>query len=97
VKGDSAAPHRKGKATSSSTHVKPKKKVYQPKQEPQKPKKSIWGNPNKYVYQPKDHAPRQNLSSCFVLKNNDKREVIAKYVGKDANVYLNTSTGFLRL
>jgi hypothetical protein len=49
VKGDSATPHRKGKATSSSTHVKPKKKVYQPKQGAQKPKKSIWGNPNKYV------------------------------------------------
>jgi hypothetical protein len=97
VKGDSAAPHRKGKATSSSAHVKPKKKVYQPKQEPQKPKKSIWGNPNKYVCQSKAHAPQQSLSSCFVLKNNSKGEVIAKYVGKDANIYLNTSTRFLRL
>jgi hypothetical protein len=92
VKGGSATPHRKGKATSSSfALVKPKKKVYQPKQEPQRPKKSIWGNPNKYAYQPKAHAPRQSLSSCFVLKNNSKGEVIAKYVGNNRNVYLNTS------
>jgi hypothetical protein len=35
VQGGSAAPHRKGKATSSvSAHDKPKKQVYQPKQEP---------------------------------------------------------------
>jgi hypothetical protein len=26
-----------------------------------------------------------------VLKNNSKREVVAKYVDKDTNVYLNTS------
>jgi hypothetical protein len=35
MKGGSAAPHRKGKATSSfSAHVKPKKKVSNLKQEP---------------------------------------------------------------
>jgi hypothetical protein len=40
--GGSAAPHKKGKTTSvSSAHDKPKKKVYQPKQVAQKPKKSI--------------------------------------------------------
>jgi hypothetical protein len=67
------------------------KKVYQQKVEPRKPKKSIWGNPNKYSYQPKPHAPRQSLSACFVLKNNSKGEVFAKYVGSGKNVYLNTS------
>jgi hypothetical protein len=42
MKDGSAAPHRKGKATSSfSTHVKPKKKVSNSKQESQKPKNSI--------------------------------------------------------
>ena len=46
---------------------------------------------NKYAYQPKNHAPRQSLTSCFVLKNNNSGEVIAKYVGKETNVYLNTS------
>ena len=92
VKGGSAVPHRKGKATSTiSVHDKPKKQVYQPKQEPQKPKNSIWANPNKYSYQSKAHAPRQSLSSCFVLKNNSKEKVIAKYVGNDRNVCLNTS------
>jgi hypothetical protein len=90
--GGSAAPHKKGKSTSvSSAHDKPKKKVYQPKQVAQKPKKSIWGTPNKYVHQPKAQVPRQSLSSCFVLKNNSKGEVIAKYVGNNRNVYLNTS------
>jgi hypothetical protein len=54
-------------------------------------KKSIWGNPNKYAYQLKAHAPRQSLSSCFVLKNNSKGEVITKYVGEYANIYINTS------
>jgi hypothetical protein len=49
VKGGSAAPHRKGKDTSfSSAHVKPKKEVSKSKQEPQKPKNSIWATPNKY-------------------------------------------------
>jgi len=42
MKGDSAAPHRKGKTTSSSSaHVKPMKKVSHPEQVVQKPKKSI--------------------------------------------------------
>jgi hypothetical protein len=51
VKGSSAAPHKKGKATSYvSTYDKPKKQVYQPKQEPQKQKNSIWATPNKYSY-----------------------------------------------
>jgi hypothetical protein len=92
VKGGSAAPHRKGKATSFfSAHVKPKKKVSNSNQEPQKPKNSIWATPNKYFYQSKAQVPRQSLSSCFVFKNNSKGEVIAKYVGNDRNVYLNTS------
>ena len=46
---------------------------------------------NKYAYQPKAHAPQQSLTSCFVLKKNSSGEVIAKYVGKATNAYLNTS------
>jgi hypothetical protein len=46
---------------------------------------------NKYAYQPKAHAPQQSLTSCFVLKKNSSGEVIAKYVGKKTNAYLNTS------
>jgi hypothetical protein len=81
AQGGSAAPHRKGKVTSTATaHDKPMKKVYQQKVEPQKPKKCIWSNPNKYSYQPKSHAPRQSLTSCFVLKNNSKGDVFAKYL-----------------
>jgi hypothetical protein len=92
VKGGSAATPRKGKVTySSSAHDKPKKQVYKVKNEPQKPKNTIWATPNRYSYQPKAHAHRQSLSSCFVLKNNSKGEVYAKYVGKDRNIYINTS------
>jgi hypothetical protein len=92
MKGGSSAPPFKGKAIySSSAHVKSKKKVYQPKVEVQKPKNTIWATPNRYAYQPKAQSTRQSLSSCFVLKNNSKGEVYAKYVGKDRNVYLNTS------
>jgi hypothetical protein len=89
--GRQCRPHRKGKAISfSSAHVKPKKEVLKSKQELQKPKNSIWATPKKYSYQPKAYAPRQSLSSCFMLKNNSKSEVIAKYIGNDRNVYLNT-------
>jgi hypothetical protein len=92
VKGGSATPPRKGKITYFSfAHDKPKKQVYKVKNEPQKPKNTIWATPNRYSYQPKAHAHRQSLSSCFVLKNNSKGEVYAKYVGKDRNVYINTS------
>ena len=49
------------------------------------------GTLNKYAYQPKAHAPQQNLTSCFVLKSNNRGEVVAKYVGKETNIYLNTS------
>jgi len=64
-----------------------------PKQKlvPPKPKESMWVTPNKYAYQPKAHAPRQSLSSYFVLKSNNHGEVVAKYVGKETNIYLNTS------
>ena len=42
MKGGSSTPHKKGKTTSSSSaHVKPKKKVSHPEQVVQKPKKSI--------------------------------------------------------
>ena len=61
------------------------------KQVSQKPKESMWVTPNKYAYQPKVHAPRQSLSSCFVLKSNNRGEVVAKYVVKETNIYLNTS------
>ena len=50
----------------------------------------MWGNKNKYAYQPKIYAPRQNLTSCFVLKSNSSGKVIAKYVGKETNIYMNT-------
>ena len=56
--GGSAAPHRKGKTTtSSSALVKPKKKVSHPEQVVQKTKKSIWVTPNIYAYQPKAKTP----------------------------------------
>ena len=51
----------------------------------------MWGTMNKYAYQPKAHAPRQSLTSCFVLKKNNSGKVFAKYVGKETNSYLNTS------
>ena len=92
VKGGSAAPpHRKGKTTSSSSaHVKPKKKVSHPEQVIQKPKKSIWVTPNRYAYQPKAKTPPQCLDSNFVLQHNSKGEVFAKFVGNGRNVYHNT-------
>jgi hypothetical protein len=68
VKGGSVAPHRKGKTTSSSSaHVKPKKKVSHPEQVVQKPKKSIWITLNRYAYQPNAKIPQQCLNSNFVL------------------------------
>jgi hypothetical protein len=51
----------------------------------------MWVNPNKYAYQPKDRAPRKSLSSCFVLKCNNSGKVVAKYVGKETNIYKNAS------
>jgi len=91
VKDSSAAPHRKGKATyGPAAHDQPKKWVSKSKNEPQKPKESIWAVPNKYAYQPKPQVTRQSLTSCFVLKNDSKGEVFAKYVGNGKNVYLNT-------
>jgi hypothetical protein len=92
VKGGSVTTPRKGKVTYSSfAHDKPKKQIYKVKNELQKSKNTIWATPNRYSYQPKAHAYRQSLSSCFVLKKNSKGEVYAKYVGKDRNVYINTS------
>ena len=57
----------------------------------QKPKESLWATKNKYAYQPKTYAPRQSLTSCFVLKNNSSGKMVAKYVGKETNIYRNTS------
>jgi hypothetical protein len=92
VKGSSAAPHRKGKATNSTfDQTKPKKKVFQQKPVQQKPKESVWGTMNKYAYQPKHQPPRQSLTSCFILRNNNSGKVVAKYVRKEANIYSNTS------
>ena len=51
----------------------------------------MWGNKNKYAYQPKIYAPQQSLTSCFVLKSNSSGKVVAKYVGKETNIYMNTS------
>ena len=91
VKGNSAVPRKNGKATNSAPdQTKPKKKVSQQKQVQQKPKESVWGTMNKYAYQPKFQPPRQTLTSCFVLRNNSGK-VAAKYVGKEANTYRNTS------
>ena len=85
-------PHRNGKATNRAPdQTKPMKMMPKQKQVPQEPKESMWVTPNKYAYQPKAHAPQQSLSSCFVLKSNNRGEVVAKYVGKETNVYLNTS------
>ena len=90
VKGGIATPHKNGKATNSvPNQVKPKK-VYQQKYIFQKPKESMWGNKNKYADQPKIYAPRQSLTSCFVLKNNSSGKVVAKYIGKETNIYRNT-------
>ena len=91
VKGGSAMPRKNGKATHSVPNQTKPMKVFQQKQVPQKPKESIWGTMNKYAYQPKAHAPRQSLTSCFVLKNNSSGKVVAKYVGKETNIYRNTS------
>jgi len=93
VKGGNVTPRKNGKATNFvPNHTKLEKKVtYKEKKISQKPKELIWGTPNKYAYQPKVHAPLQSLSLCFVLKSNNRGEVVAKYVGKETNVYKNTS------
>jgi hypothetical protein len=46
---------------------------------------------NKYAYQPKAQPLQQSLTSCFVLRSNNSEKVVAKYVGKETNVYKNTS------
>ena len=51
----------------------------------------MWATKNKYVYQLKTYAPRQSLTSCFVLKSNISGKVVAKYVRKETNIYKNTS------
>ena len=85
-------PRKNGKATNSAPNqTKPKKKVYHEKHDFQKPKESVWATKNKYAYQPKTYAPRQSLTSCFVLRNNNSGKVVAKYVGKETNIYRNTS------
>jgi hypothetical protein len=71
--------------------TKPKKKVFQQKQVQKKPKESVWGTMNKYAYQPKAQPLRQSLTSCFVLRSNNSEKVVAKYFGKETNVYKNTS------
>ena len=92
VKGGSATPHKNGKATNSTPdQTKPKKKGYQEKQVFQKSKESVWATKNKYAYQLKTYAPRQSLTSYFVLKNNSSGKVVAKYVGKKTNIYRNIS------
>ena len=92
VKGGSAMPRKNGKVTNYvPDQIKPKKKVYQEKQVFQKPKELVWATKNKYAYQPKTYAPRQSLTSCFVLRNNSSGKVVAKYVRKKTNIYRNIS------
>jgi hypothetical protein len=92
VKGGNASPHKNGKATNFvPDQTKPKKKVFQHKQVQQKPNKSVWGTMNKHAYQPKAQPLRQSLTSCFVLRNNSSEKVVVKYVGKEDNIYRNTS------
>ena len=73
-----------------SEQIKPNKE-YQPKKKPQDIKKTIWGTPNKFSHQSIASAQRQSLSSYFVLKSNNNGVVVAKYIGSDRNIYLNTS------
>ena len=88
MKGGSAAPRKNEKATNSaSDQTKPMKKVFQQKHVSHKPMESMWGTKNKYAYQLKTHAPRQSLTSCFVLKNNSSGQVVAKYVRKKTNIF----------
>jgi hypothetical protein len=91
MKGGSATPTEKGRLPLLPLLIQAQEEGVPAKARALETKKSIWGNPNKHAYQSKARAPLRSLSSCFVLKNNSKGEVIAKYVGKDANVYLNTS------
>jgi hypothetical protein len=92
VKGSSAAPRKNGKATNFvPNQTKPKKKVSQQKQAQQKPKELVWDTMNKYAYQPKAQQLWQSLTSCFVLRSNSSGKVVTKYVGKETNVYKNTS------
>ena len=92
MKAGCVAPRKNEKATNSTAdQTKPKRKVSQQKQFQQKPKESVWGTMNKYAYQPKFQPPRQSLTSCFILRKNSSGKVVAKYVGKEANTYRNTS------
>ena len=84
-------PAKMKKATNSVPDQTKPKKVYQQKLVFQKPKESLWATKNKYSYQPKTYALRQSLTSCFVLKNNSSGKVVAKYVGNETNIYMNTS------
>ena len=97
VKGGSAVPHRKGRTTSSSSaHVKPKKKVSHPEQVVQKPKKSIWITLNRYAYQPKVKTHPQCLDSNFVLQHNSKGEVFASLLAMVEMFIIMLSFGFLK-
>ena len=92
MKAGCAAPCKNRKSTNyAPDQTKPKKKVFQQKQVQQKPKESMWGTMDKYAYQPKFQPPRQSLTSCFVLRNNNSGKMVVKYVGKEANTYRNTS------
>jgi hypothetical protein len=92
VKGGSVAPCKNGKATNFiPDQTKPKKKVSQYKLVQQKPKESVWDTMNKYAYQPKAQPLCQSLTSCFVLRSNNSRKVVTKYVGQEINVYKDTS------
>jgi hypothetical protein len=92
LKGGSAALPRQGKATNLKPELmKAQKKVCQPQGESQQPRKQNRGTPKKSFYQPKAKTQSPIVNTSFVLKNNSKGEVIAKYVGKGRNVYLNTS------
>jgi hypothetical protein len=46
---------------------------------------------NKYAYRPKAQPLQQSLTLCFVLRSNNSEKVVAKYIGKETNVYKNTS------
>ena len=43
----------------------------------------MWVAKNKFAYQPKTRSPQGSLSSCYVLKCNDRGKVIAEFVGDE--------------
>jgi len=86
--GCSAAPPKKGKATSPVVdHVKTKKKVHQQKQVAQKPNDSTVAPKRGHFYQSSVKTPLQVLNSNFVLQHNTKGKVFAKFVGTSRNVF----------